>query len=663
MNPLIIIGALIASLLFIKVSANPDYDSNIGYTYDGTKTHIWNQGEIKQDYYYTGSCNQQLSNLPEEVWEKVVLGMTYGDTNEDLVNNYVELQTGNCNRIEQTDNQTYVNITVWKSVSYLGKTGILAKESYIELNDNYMRETFMFKSNDNINQNIYFVLKRDNIDISNNNKDDFLKVYGLDNNEYIMNLSYAEANNLIISKNQDEVKKGLFLIDYDTKENIMFYQNTSTDYTYILNRSNILLSFNAGTFSIGQTKSLETYWVDAGCSCLPGWTGTLVEMDSVPSSAYEMNNSDVRVRVNYQGDTCAGDSLYLEDNTTGVYAIIPTTDTNDLDCSGAICRVDNPSDGVWYSKNIDWENIGNWTLAPYWECNGDSAYGSPSNINVYMNKNPTIDANMVNPSIVGNFETSNITVYNSDSINFTGNFSSNMWFFPLFDQTIWVNHYFLDKRGGSANALGFRLFFAGANEDFRFRFTNSTGSSVNCDTVGVKFNDSQWYNLQVTYDSQRVNIFLNNTIYGNCSLTGGISKSPYDLLIAGSASSFTGGMDEVMIYNVYNNESVRTGLYNQGRFTNTTTYTEGRVLYLSMDEAVGSTTADVSGNSNDGLIPSEKWWEGLIIGAYCNGEFNGSDHVYLNKSIFCNETIPVFPIFLDYGNIRFGSKFAVLEVE
>lgn len=50
------------------------------------------------------------------------------------------------------------------------------------------------------------------------------------------------------------------------------------------------------------------------------------------------------------------------------------------------------------------------------------------------------------------------------------------------------------------------------------------------------------------------------------------------------------------------------------------------------------------------------------IDGYCNGTIDGLHNSILNKSVYCNETIPHFPIIQEYGNIRFGTGFSLLEV-
>ena len=353
--------------------------SPIGFYYNETThdTHIWNNGSVKQDYYYSGECNAQISNLPNEIWEKVTLGLTYGEDEEDLIDNYVELHQGGCNRIELTDNLTYVNITVWKQVTYLGKKGILAKNSYIELNDDFMKETFYFKSFDNINVDVWFILKRSEIDISNNEKDDYAKVRKLDNTYEFLNLTYASQNNLTIIRNQNEIGKGITLLDYETDEYIFFYLDTEADYKFIYNNENIFVGTKAGTFTIGQAKTLETYWVDAdACVCFFDIGAPQTADITMYYLQDELNvlvgtSSEVGLGMVYGGGAgngyCNNDVMYWEDDTPPLafWGIIPQTDT-DLDCNGAKCSATGSETIV--NRTIDWEGIGSYQLRGHWLC-------------------------------------------------------------------------------------------------------------------------------------------------------------------------------------------------------------------------------------------------------------------------------------------------------
>jgi|24BtaG_2_1085350.scaffolds.fasta_scaffold01514_2 hypothetical protein len=371
---------LLSLIFFLLVLPIVSATSPIGYEIYNQTTHIWNQGDIKQDYYYTGQCNHQLSNLPDEVWEKVILGMTYGNTAEELINNYVELHSGGCNRIEETDNQTYVNITVWKDITYLGESGRLAKNSYIELNDDYMRETFYFKAFDDINQDIWFSIKRKDIDISNNQKDDYIKVFNTDNTTSYLNLS-AEG---IYVRNQDQIHSGFYLMDYFTEEHIMFSTQTNADYKLIFNNGEVYFAVNAGSFSAGQSKKLATYWVDAGgCSCLPNTGGVWIQGEGVPATANVSEQDDFALRFYYIGANpkgCTGDALNWMDNTTGTFTTIPISDT-DLDCSGVTCIISEVSENTWYNQTITWEGAGDYFLGGRWQC--AKAFFSPSDTGIF----------------------------------------------------------------------------------------------------------------------------------------------------------------------------------------------------------------------------------------------------------------------------------------
>lgn len=426
--------------------------SSIGYEniiYDGKNyTHIWNKGEIKQDYYYKGNCNSQISNNLGEQWEKVTLGMTYGDSIQEKIDNYVELHSSSgCSKIEDSG-EDFINLTVWKPVSYLGKSGILAKNSYIETYDNYMKETFYFKAIDEINQDVWFVLKRDNINISNSSDNDFLIVYNKSFYPTNINLSYIDANNLTYYKNQDEINSGFFLEDIKTGGNIIFYANTTRDYYYIINDNSLYLVFKAGEFEAGQSKYLKTFWVDkgeaggGGDSCLPGSSITGVSI-SIPDTDIDVGaDYNFSLRVDINGACSLIGKMEWRDNTTGSYLIIPISDT-DQDCDGAVCNKIAPTPQRWFSKNITcksagtYSDRGNYLSNPYGSfnsnvvnvnCNAPTPTGISRPLKIVPNTLPYPNFNLFNSSNPNNHLTIHICNGNYPIIQL--NKTLNMTIFP-----------------------------------------------------------------------------------------------------------------------------------------------------------------------------------------------------------------------------------------
>ena len=340
--------------------SSPEEETPLGSEYIDNYLHIWNQGDIATDYYYSGSCNQRLSNELGEQWEKVTIGLTYGSTKEDLLSNYVELQTGDCNVLNSSTEDS-VNFTAWKDVSYIGKTGRLAKNSYLEVNDDYMKETFMFKSDEDINQDIWFVIGRIELDVSNNSNDNFIQYYNVgDNTPIIFNLSYTKANSITEYRNQDEVKQGFFIRDFDTSESITYSSDTLIDYYYIVNGSDIYLMYKAGTFSAGQTKKLETYWVDARCSCLPA-TDCSMNQDFPSGQIHDVDDTfPMRNKLTVLSGGCTGCYTAWEDFTTGSWAQIPISDT-DLDCTGSQCKQNPAVENTWYTRTLECEGAGSYS--------------------------------------------------------------------------------------------------------------------------------------------------------------------------------------------------------------------------------------------------------------------------------------------------------------
>jgi len=364
---------IVLSLFFLFLI--PNVSADLGSSNIGEQLHIWNSGSIATDYYYTGTCNQQLSNQQDEQWETVSYGMTYGSTKEDLLNNYIELQSAGCNLLNSST-EDLVNFTAWKDVSFLGKSGRIAKQSTIDEDDNYMNERFLFKSNDDINQDVWFVIKRTNLDVSYNGNDNFLYYYNLTNNEpNILNLSV----DFTAYRNQDEIRKGFFIKDVKTSESITFYTDTGTDFYYIVHNGDIYLVFKAGTFSAGQTKSLPTQWVDARCTCFGSPTQYSLSISFPTGKTYDVGDTfAMQLTPSVDGAICNSCPLTWQDSTGG-WSKIPASDT-DLDCTGADCyKVD--ANEQTYSQTLTCEGAGSYSTRGYYQPPGQNVYSTTQTVN------------------------------------------------------------------------------------------------------------------------------------------------------------------------------------------------------------------------------------------------------------------------------------------
>lgn len=387
----------LALILLVTSIINPIFQSanaTIGYDYLGSQsntTHIWNDGSIKKDYYYTGQCLNQVSNNATERWETVYLGASYGDTPTEIINNYIEIDPDVCNRLDQSDNETYVNLTAWKDTTLHNKSVRIAKNSYIETTDDYIRETYYIKAYDEINIDTWFVIHRTRINVSGNQENDYLDLRYTDGSRILINLTAHENINLTTLINGSELLTGFFITDLETDQNIIFYHESSTEWYIYVKQREIYLIFKSGTFTPGQEKQIETYWVDAGCTCFPGPTITL-QIDCTADAYgqcddYIPGNFQMSCKVIITGGACGGCYTRYQENS-GSWATIQPVNTP-IDCNGATCAVYNPTSGVWYDKTIDCESTV--TNRPI-RCYYDHGEASPTQYTTCVEENRPPDA-------------------------------------------------------------------------------------------------------------------------------------------------------------------------------------------------------------------------------------------------------------------------------
>jgi len=346
-------------------------------------THVHTEGTNKQDWYYTGECLNQISNLYDQPWEKVNMGISYGDTFQEVITNYNEFEDGyTCDRTDITDNETFVNLTAFKDFTYLGKNLRITREEYIEDDSEYMQQSYKFKSYDEINQNVWFVLHRSEITVANDSANDVFKISYKDGT-----YSYIDINNHIGIDvyNGNDLLYAFWLEDTLAVENIMFAHNVYyNDWGVIIKNSDIYFVFKAGTFDANEEKILKTWWVDAKCSCDPLTTLAEVGILDFQDDANVGDQFTMTCVIDWiAGTGCTGSQMNFNDNTSIFAPRIPIDDI-DLDCSGDLCAISNPSDVTFYNKTIDVEGTGQYLL----HCNivcGTISWSGDTSPFIYLN--------------------------------------------------------------------------------------------------------------------------------------------------------------------------------------------------------------------------------------------------------------------------------------
>jgi hypothetical protein len=236
--------------------------SEIGYEYlnDGKVLHIWNQYD---SYYFNTSSGIQLTNHYNNYWTHNVLMLGYYNNDQwNLIYRTDEL-SGFTKNID-SDNSTYVNVTIWKDLTYQGYEFRLAIRYYLGANDNVLTVIPYLKNIDN--QDIPYVLgfgwEMKDIQIDMTTSGDYINV---NRTMYYLNQTLDNVyNNLsepvfyLMENITDTNTKSLYLRWNQSLNYKLQVKSRTGQYN-----APVTLFYRIGTLDTGQEKYTEMYWYDA----------------------------------------------------------------------------------------------------------------------------------------------------------------------------------------------------------------------------------------------------------------------------------------------------------------------------------------------------------------------------------------------------------------
>jgi hypothetical protein len=219
---------------------------------EGKVVHIWN---IYDDYFFNRSSGIQFTNHYENYWTKNIFCIGYySGSSWNKIKCADELE--NFNRSIKTDNETYVNATLWKDITYSGYDMRLGVQYHLELEDG---ELSIMVYGKNIGVDIPFDLgfawKIKDVEIPGD--DDTILInetdYDLDGTYDLM---FKNLNETQIEIHNE--KKYLWM---DWKQGLNYAVKVYGDG----NQENFytMLLINAGHFNPNQEKSTTLHWIDA----------------------------------------------------------------------------------------------------------------------------------------------------------------------------------------------------------------------------------------------------------------------------------------------------------------------------------------------------------------------------------------------------------------
>ena len=425
----------------VNLTDPPSSSYQVGYELidDGDVLHIWNNLD---NYYFNTSSGIQLTNHYDEYWSHNVLMLGYYNNDEwNLIYRTDELSGFNKEII--SDNETYVNATLWKNLNYAGYDFRLAIRYHLGINDNELTVIPYIKNIDNedIPYNLGFAWEIKDIQIDMTEENDYIDINGT---SYYLNASGLNETYTNLDVPSFYIKEDTGV---DESESLYLRWNENLNYkVQVKSRTGqynapVTLGIKIGTLDVGQEKQTEIFWHDA-CevtyyfndhdmyNC---WTTNPLYMVDGSTSNYASTaiNFDVE---NLISNTCSGSELgaisKVEIRAFGKYSgtgMPPIHDINLLTL-GAMHIFSPSTTGAWSSwyditNNIDAPNPWTWDDVKILEVNVEAAIGglftmycSKVEVRVTYNANPVISNPVPSDGSNGALITSvlNITVNDAD---------------------------------------------------------------------------------------------------------------------------------------------------------------------------------------------------------------------------------------------------------
>jgi hypothetical protein len=294
---------------FVNVTDPPGDPLSVGYELidDGKALRIWNNYD---SYYFNTSSGIQLTNHYNEYWSHNVLMLGYYNNDQwNLIYRTDELSGFNKNI--SSDNETFVNATLWKDLTYQGYDFRLAIRYHLGVDD---KELTIIPYIKNLGQAIPYTLgfawELKDIQVDMTPQGDYIEINGT---TYYLNQSLDETY-------QNMTMSCFYIredISSDRSESLYLCWNDSLDYLVKVKSRDgqynapVTLGIKIGTLGAGQEKYTSLLWHDAS------------------EITYYFNSYNI-------GETWATNPSYMVDDSTSTYA--STTANGDVElCNGNNC--------------------------------------------------------------------------------------------------------------------------------------------------------------------------------------------------------------------------------------------------------------------------------------------------------------------------------------
>ena len=301
----------------------------IGYELldDNKVLRIWNKFD---SYYFNTSNGVQFTNHKDEYWSHNVLMLGY--YNNDMWNLiYRNDELSGFNKNVTSDDETYVNATLWKDLSYGGYDFRLAVRYHLGVDDNELTIIPFIKNIDDedIPYILGFAWEINDIQVDMTPENDYIEI---DDTWYYLNGEIDET--------YTDLAQACYYIREDKTENTSesLYLKWDEDLNYKVKvesrdgqyNAPVTLGIRIGTLDIGQEKYTSLFWHDAS------------------EVTYYFNSYDT-------GEAWSTNPGYMVDGNIGNYALASGMDFNCVElCDGNTC-----------SKKVNLGNISKVELRAY----------------------------------------------------------------------------------------------------------------------------------------------------------------------------------------------------------------------------------------------------------------------------------------------------------
>jgi hypothetical protein len=288
---------------------------------------IWNKYD---NYFFNTSNGIQFSNHYNEYWSHNVLMLGY--YNNDVWNLiYRTDELSGFNKDIESDDETFVNATLWKDLSYGGYDFRLAICYHLGVDDNELTIIPYIKNIDDeeIPYNLGFAWEINDIQIDMTTSGDYIEINGT---SYYLNQeldnTYKNMANPCFYIREDKSDTGsesLYLRWDENLNDIVRVKSRTGEYN-----APVTLGIKIGTLGIGQEKYTELYWHDASEVVYYFDDYDTLEAWALAPSYMVDNNTG-----NYSSTAIIGDVELCNNNTcNGIYL-------------GIISKVEIRAHGYW----------------------------------------------------------------------------------------------------------------------------------------------------------------------------------------------------------------------------------------------------------------------------------------------------------------------------